>query len=403
MMKSLLIKLIGIATIIVTTKCDSSPELIEIEPIDHPYKFSQEILTNLETSSEPWKYQVAAWDYSYIGKYEEMLNIWDTEHDNRSTVNQEVVDSFRQKYERKNAKDYIVSQADSFQIIIINEAHHQPLHRVFTTELLKELYGKGYRYLGLETLQESDTEINKRKYPIYSSGTYSIEPQFGNLIRSALDIGYYLFAYESEGNGREREIGQARNIESQIKNDSTTKYLIHCGFDHAVEGEYKSWGKAMAGRLQEFTGINPLTINQTEFTERSVDSLENPLFQNLSLIETSVFIDRMGNSFKLEENPEWFDIMIFHPKTKMVHNRPDWILRNDKMKVNIDVKEIEIGKPFLAMAFKENEDYRKSVPVDIVEVEDNLEPITFALEKGYYHIVFQNQNHEARLKLVNVK
>ena len=347
-------------------------------------------------------YQVAAWDFFYIGKYREMLKTWDEEHNNYPKINQESIDYFSENYKRKSAINYILKRADTVQVIIINEAHHQPMHRVFTTELLEQLYAKGYKYFGLETLQKSDDQINQRKYPVYSSGTYSLEPQFGNLIRSALKIGYTLFAYESDGNGKEREIGQARNIENQIKKDPTSKYLIHCGFAHAAEGEYKSWGRAMAGRLREFTNINPLTINQTEFTERSTDSFSNPIFRTLELSESSVFVDDSDKSFKHEENPDWFDIMIFHPKTKMENGRPNWGFRNKKKKFTVDVDQIDIERPFLVMAFKEDEDYQKSIPFDIIEVDDDTKTITLALEKGEYNIIFQNQMKKARLKKVNV-
>ncbi len=383
--------------------CGSSLKLVEINSINHPYKFSQEIIKNLETSTESWKYQSAAWEYSYIGKYEEMLKVWDKEKNIKPKINQELLDSFTQKYKRKNAVDFITSQSDSFKILIINEAHHQPLHRVFTTELLKNLYKKGYRYLGLETLLESDTEINNRKYPRYSSGTYSIEPQFGNLIRKAIEIGFVLFAYEADGNGSKREIGQARNIERQIKKDSTAKYLIYCGFAHAAEGEYKSWGKSMAGRLHEFTGINPLTINQTEFTERSEDSLANPIFQKLLLKEASVFIDEQGNSLKYSEHPEWFDIMVFHPKTITKSNRPSWIFRNNRKSVKIELNEVELDRPFLTMAFKEKEDFRNAVPFDVVEAGESEKYIFLALEKGKYNLIFQNQDKKALMSKIEVK
>lgn len=370
--------------------CESPPpERTEIENTGLRYKFTKQIREDLEISKEPWKYQVAAWDYSYIGEYEEMLKTWDQEHDGEREVNQALLDSFTTNFERVTARDFIVSQADSTQIVIINEAHHQPLHRVFTAELLADLYGKGYRYLGLETLQKSDTELNSRGYPIFSSGTYSIEPQFGNLIRGALAMGYTLFAYESDGNGTEREIGQAKNIQSQFQKDSTSKYLIHCGFAHAAEGEYKSWGKAMAGRVQEFMGINPLTINQTEFTEKSRKGLENPVYQDLEIPEPSVFLDGEGNSFKHASKPEWFDIMVFHPRTKMEAGRPDWLFRNKK-KVEIDVKSIELKRPFFAMAFKGGEDYENAVPCDIIEFAGEDEKGTLALEAGIYNIIYHN-------------
>ena len=101
-------------------------------------------------------------------------------------------------------------------------------------------------------------------------------------------------------------------------------------------------------------------------------------------------------------DPGWYDIMIFHPKTKFENNRPDWVFRNNRNKVNINLKDVEIEKPFLVMAIKSDEDYQNSVAFDIVEVNANVESITLALEKGNYNVIFQNQQNQAKLKTITV-
>lgn len=55
--------------------------------------------------------------------------------------------------------------------------------------------------------QDEDTLLNERGYPLLSSGYYTQEPQFGNLVREALRIGYELFPYETQvrGDGKERK------------------------------------------------------------------------------------------------------------------------------------------------------------------------------------------------------
>lgn len=125
-----------------------------------------------------------------------------------------------------------------------------------------------------------NVDLNYRKYPIYMSGHYSKEPQFGELIRVALEIGYTIFPYEhsEEGSGKPREIGEAKNIANYLRDKPDIKLLIHCGYAHATEGKMgNSWEKAMAGRLLEFTGINPLTINQTRFDNKFILKHLSPL------------------------------------------------------------------------------------------------------------------------------
>lgn len=82
-----------------------------------------------------------------------------------------------------------------------------------------------------------------------------------------------MFGYEATGgeNGKEREIAQARNIIRFIDQNPHGKLLIHCGHDHVIEGmpSSRAWEKAMAGRLKEYTQIDPFTIDQTQFAEKS--------------------------------------------------------------------------------------------------------------------------------------
>ncbi|MDM1377879.1 hypothetical protein [Myroides marinus] len=79
------------------------------------------------------------------------------------------------------------------------------------------MYENGYRYLGLEAL--IDIEINDRKFPTLESGFYTVELEFGNFIKQALDLGFIIFGYEAPqeanwdtDNWKNREIGQAQNI-----------------------------------------------------------------------------------------------------------------------------------------------------------------------------------------------
>ena len=118
------------------------------------------------------------------------------------------------KFRAVDAAEYIINRAENKRIIIINEAHHFPYHRIFMASLLQGLYDKGFRYYVAETLNFSDSSINDRKYPLLISGYYTAEPLFGNLVRNALKIGFKVFAYEA----RTKEtisIPKLREIEHQ--------------------------------------------------------------------------------------------------------------------------------------------------------------------------------------------
>src|SRR5690606_2084210 len=167
-----------------------SGQFIKIEPIEHPYKLSSQIEHDMQTKEEGWRFQAGAWAYAEIGNYSKMLSTWDTGMDDVKMKPAHEMEIFYSKYQATEALPYLLKRIESERIVIINEAHQQPLHRVFTYQLLNDMYKQGFRYLGLETLDERDNLLNVLKYPFTDSGFYSKEPQFGELIREALRLGF---------------------------------------------------------------------------------------------------------------------------------------------------------------------------------------------------------------------
>lgn len=263
---------------------------------NNPYQFLSAIDSALAHDTTPWKDQIAAFNYSFVSAYRQALSAADSQYKMlRKPLSLSVDDSiYLQQFKPVPAYKYILKRAATEQLIIINEAHHQPRHRTFVTFLLKGLYEQGYRYLGIETLGYLDSTYNECKYPVLLTGFYSKEPQFGNLIREALRIGFTLFPYETEvaeHNGKLREIDQATNIARYMK-EHPGKYLIYCGYDHVIEGPHKGWEKAMAGRLKEYTGIDPLTIDQETLTEHSALLYEKPDYAAIQFSQPAVLINR---------------------------------------------------------------------------------------------------------------
>lgn len=188
----------------------SAPLIAQQSYYNGAYKFSDSIF---KYSS---KYDGAAY-LSDIGAYMEALKSMDQFAPDTYNVTDNQKKFFKTLHPI-NASDYILKRAKQEQIIIINEAHHQPYHRVFTKSLLQGLYDQGYRYFGAEALHEDDTLLNQRKFPLRNSGTYIKEPLYSELIRSAIKIGFSVFAYESSSltsytTPKERDILQAKNIE----------------------------------------------------------------------------------------------------------------------------------------------------------------------------------------------
>lgn len=386
-----------LTVILLLTSCKEEKRVIEKIDFETEYKFTSEIEDKIAKSTVPWKHQISASDYAEKGDYKNALIQWDKAMGTvQENFTKKQIDSVNLKYSKINAGDYITEQANNNQVVIINEAHHNSFHRVFTRSLLKKLYDIGYTNLGLEALSNEenlDSLQEIRKYPVQNTGYYIKDPQFGNLVREAIKIGYSVFPYETknrEANGKLREIGQAKNIQKVIESKPKEKFLIHCGFDHSLEGNHKSWGKAMAGRLTEYTGINPLTINQVVYSEKSKPEFNHPLLKALNIKESSIIIDKDYSPLKYERGDAWTDIAVFHPNTKFIHNRPGWLFENDNENVLITLTDILIEFPVMVLAFKKGDDINLAVPYDITEVESKTDNCTLGLKKGDYQIVLTN-------------
>jgi len=383
--------ILGIIFLLVS--CNDEKRVIQKIDFESHYKFSSEIENKIAKDTTAWKYQLSAADYATKGDFKNALTQWDLAMNARDmNYTEKQIDSLNQTYKKVNAKNYILEKAKETRIVIINEAHHNSFHRVFTKSLLKKLYDLGYTNLGLEALSTSDSlnlALNKRKYPILEDGHYIKEPQFGNLVREALEIGYHLFSYDTltRGNQSIREITEAKNIQKEIDSKPNEKFLIHCGYAHVHEGEDKSWAVTMAQRLKEYTEIDPLTISQTSYSEKGKPEFNHPLLKAFDIKESTILLDQENNPFKHKQNGAYADLAVFHPNTEYINNRPNWLFENENKNVPISLVEIEIEYPIMVFAFKKGEDIHSAVPIDIAEVKNSTESCYLSLKNGSYKII----------------
>lgn len=188
----------------------------------------------------------------------------------------------------QDAIEAIVAEARKRQIVILNEAHHVPMHRAFAMRLARELRKIGYTWLACETFSDDPLEKN---YVGPHTGYYTQEPVFANFIRDAMATGWKLAPYEhieddndqpQEWRLEHREVGQARKLAERIfAKDPKAKVFIFVGYAHLVEkpGVGHGPGTAMMGaQLKRLTGIDPLTIDQTTMIAHARAESEHRLF-----------------------------------------------------------------------------------------------------------------------------
>lgn len=236
----------------------------------------------------------------------------------------------------KEAKQEILKQTISKKVVMFNEEHHNPYHRVYVETFLKDLKKQGFTVLALETLAWEDKELNSRKYPISTSGTYIKEPYFANLVRKALELGYKVLPYESKEivdnmSVAIREKEQANNLANIVTTESGN-ILVLAGYSHIAEkpitsGHHGGANEWMASILKTKYGIDPLTIDQTEMlNEEKLNTVSLPVVVNKNYIP--------------EELKGVYDMCLVYPKeveylhSELGKKKVDVVLNNEYVNTN---------------------------------------------------------------------
>lgn len=188
----------------------------------------------------------------------------------------------------------ILKDAAITKVVMINENHFVPEHRLLTSKLLESLKDLGYSYLAFEGLDNGqDSLLNfTLSYPTLETGFYTREATFGNLIREARKLDYTLVAYETFDDSVEREEGQATTLFNKtFLKDPNAKVVVHAGISHILERPTEGNKKWMAAIFKEKYGIDPLTIDQTQ-----LNRYRKVFDEQLILIPSKVFDDHGLNS-----------------------------------------------------------------------------------------------------------
>lgn len=364
------------------------------------------------TKSAQWKGvlpDLLAYLHSYAGDYQTAYAHLDRQRERLlNTPNyKDVTSSPIDEFAPQTAVETIASLAGKNQVMMINEEHDTPLHRAFTTRLLPVLYEKGFRYLAMETLSEDGDEIHRRGYPTHKTGFYSNDPVYGEMIRTALRLGFKLIPYEYSSEKliecrnqqksqnfcqNERERGQAQNLYDRIfKDDPQAKVLVHVGRGHNQQLKMEDWAM-MAWHFNDISGIKPLSINQM-LSERSEPKYESGLYRYVAnkwkFSEPVVFRSKDGKYF----DSYGYDLAVFHPRSVYKNGRPVWLGTGGRKIINLYQKNKKLKQavskvpelPIMIQAFYANES-EDAIPVDQIIVRDKKQTPFLALPNGKFRI-----------------
>ncbi len=233
-------------------------------------------------------------------------------------------------YAAKPAAAVILELARSRKAVFFNEAHSAPITRTLTIELLPKLRELGFTHFAAETLYDSDHALMKRGYPTAKSGFYVDEPLYGEMVRTALKLGYTVLAYDVEnaGAGDARERAGAEKLYREVfRKDPNARLVVNAGFAHVQKSGKYLGGRSMGEFFAEISGIDPLTIEQTMLIQHARPDQDHPYYHAvmdaLHPRQPIVFVGGDGAPWTLK--PGKYDLSVWFPPATTMKQRPDWL------------------------------------------------------------------------------
>jgi hypothetical protein len=348
------------------------------------------------------EYLAFAGDYSMANKYA-TLPYDPLKPISRKALLQQILDL--KDIQSAEARTYITGKAMSAQVVMIDESPAKPIHRAFTYSLLENLYNMGFRYLAMETF---NNKSNRSLQGVNCfTGEYTSEPVGGEMVRKALELGYTLVAYDdtlaSKHSVVQQDSIQAENLYRIIKNDKKARILVH-GRYWSVAEKKTGYHMSMAMRFKQLSGIDPLTIEQTDLTEGSNFEYGRVFYDyftdKFTITEPSVI---MRNRVPLNLLEQYgYDIIVIHPPTVYKNGRPTWLSLNGEKKevlINYPVKDA-----FYIQAYYHREWREDAIPQLIpADQTYNREETGYSLylRPGMYMIV--TRDHGYKVLSVNIR
>ena len=271
----------------------------------------------------------------------------------------------------------IAEIAKENQVIMLNEDHYYPKHRLFAMELLETLKANGYNYLSLEGFNSKSSE--KESTPNYKNGIYTDEPYFAHFIRKAIALGFAVSGHENFDKGVDRELGQAKNVIKILEKDPKAKIFVYVGHGHLEKAGTKE--KRLGGYFKELSGINPITINQTVICADTK--------QELILVPRKYFTD----TTKVKSSADYFLVNNLKPSLKIVYPKADFKKAIVKDRKFSDYKNKEVLVEIVD--FKEFDLMKNlAIPIESFLMIPKNETINFELPIGKYHIFVKTEDDE---------
>ena len=299
------------------------------------------------------------------------------------------------------AFDYIFKKLDNSRVVMINEAHHIPVHRIFTYSLLKEMYNKGYKYLCMEAYygKATDTCLNQS----LRNGELTKEVNYANMVKYAKKIGLKLISYDylESSDNNDREVKAFSIIDSLLSSDSAIKIIVHAGYGHIEKKSLSSRMIPLGFLINEKYKI--ISISQTSHQESATINTPGNLVYNYIKAKTPFDVPQIlikdNVSFNKFTKPLGIDYNVITPSYFNFSNK--YLKENtDLIYKLVQINKSEANNGFLLQVFDKAEinndsDFLQTIPLANMFIQENKfeYKLLFPRNKKYWLIVRDNLNN----------
>jgi hypothetical protein len=188
------------------------------------------------------------------------------------------------------------------------------------------------------------------------------------------------------------------NIWNIIRTDSNARILIHAGYGHIAERNDGTEYIPMGMAFKKISGIDPLTIDQTNMTEESNFAYGKAFYdayvQKFSLNSPSIALinDQPINP----TNNGLYDLAVIHPPTVYRDARPAWLNLSGRRQ-SLYIKPAK-KNTFLVQAYYQFETFGKK-PAQVIPADQTYTPSSkgnylLYLKRGKYVVLFRDMNYK---------
>ena len=290
----------------------------------------------------------------------------------------------------------IREMAKTHKLVLINESHSKPLHRIFVMKVAEALAQDGFDHYGGESLSKKfkdpgfSAEVSRRGYLTEKESWYlANEPYLGHALEGIIESGYKLFAYETEipmppdtySQVSHRDGNNAKHVLDYMNKFPDGRFLIHTGPHHLKETSDNSGQSWMAKYIKETSDVDPLTIAQTE-------CFGSGYFEG-GLLGYAMPVNKDGKPIKYKG----FDMIVIPPKEAAYKDRPLW-LKNELGRQFIPIpKALQLDDQYLKIfAYRLDRDIGAGAEDYIYREPGSDRPL--ALRPGHYSVKAFNQDSQ---------